>query len=236
MKTFVAILIVFAFASNYADAQSTFSKDRIEEAVKNYLISQTNDDIEVEVVQSVKPISFSEKNIKAIFAHDFRNFKGLGKVTLEFYDGSKKIHSEQIRVKINKFKMLPVSSRVILSGTTIDNSDVVWKRIDVTNYNESELFQSKDIIGKVTKNGIAKDTPFNVKDLSSDMIIKRGQNIYIIAQSGAVQIKTIGTALQNGGVGDFIRVKREGQGNAVLVGEVDMNGAVILRSARASLK
>ena len=136
---------------------------------------------------------------------------------------------------IPKYRSMKIGSSIIHEIKNI-GKEKGWKRIDVTNYNESELFQSKDIIGKVTKNGIAKDTPFNVKDLSSDMIIKRGQNIYIIAQSGAVQIKTIGTALQNGGVGDFIRVKREGQGNAVLVGEVDMNGAVILRSARASLK
>lgn len=236
-KHFIILsLLVLVLATIYANSQSTFSKERLESAVANYIKNQTNDDIEIEILQNLKDISFIEHNIKANFSHDFKNFKGLGKVYLDFYDGSKKVYSEQIRIKIYKYISIPISSKVISSGTSLSKSDFTLKRFDVTNYNENELVNSLDIVGKVTKNAIPKDTPFRTKDLGSDIIIKRGQNIYIIAQSGAVQIKTIGTALQNGSEGDFIRVKREGQGNVVLTGEVDASGAVVIKSARTSLR
>ncbi|MEJ5244391.1 MAG: flagellar basal body P-ring formation chaperone FlgA [Bacteroidota bacterium] len=208
--------------------QSSFSKERIETAVINFLKSQTNEDIEIEIIQNVRPISFVESSVSASLRHNFQDFKGLGFVWMDFNKDGKTISTEQIRVKIKKFRQLPVTTRFIRSGETLSNADFTIRRFDVTNFNENELVVNNSIVGKITRNGIPKDNPFKISDLSNDVIIKKGQIVTIIAQSGAISIKTLGTALQDGGAGDVIRVKRNGQGNVVLTGSVNELGFVLL--------
>lgn len=234
MKTKLYISIVFAaiLTNIAAFAQSTFSSDRLEAALISYLKSETGDDIEVEILQKIKTAAFEDSGVSASFSHTFNDFKGLGNVVVHFKKNNSAIRNESIKVKLRKYKTLPVSIKTISSGKVIESSDVSWKRIDISNYNENEIFTNTDIIGKKAKNGIIKGNPFMFKDVENERMVKRGQNIEIIAESGAVQIRTLGTALQDGAVGDIIRVKREGYGNTVMSGEVSQSGAVILKSYR----
>ncbi|HPP40251.1 MAG TPA: flagellar basal body P-ring formation chaperone FlgA [Candidatus Kapabacteria bacterium] len=221
--------MLFSFANiSISYSQSTFSKERIETAIINFLKSQTNADIEIEIVQNIRPISFVESSVSASLRHNFNDFKGLGFVWIDFIKDGKVISTEQIRVKIRKFRLIPVTTRFVRSGETLSNADFIIKRVDVTNFNESELVLDNSVVGKITKNGIPKDNPLKISDLSNDIIIKKGQIVTIIAQSGAISIKTLGTALQDGGAGDIIRVKRSGQGNIVLTGTVNELGFVLL--------
>lgn len=223
----ILFLIIFASTSNLF-SQSSFSKERIETAIINFLKTQTNEDIEIEIIQNVRPISFVENSVSASLRHNFSDFKGLGFVWIDFNKDGKTISTEQIRVKIKKFRQIPVTTRFIRSGETLSNADFTIRRFDVTNFNENDLVVNNSIVGKITRNGIPKDNPFKISDLSNDIIIKKGQIVTIVAQSGAISIKTLGTALQDGGAGDIIRVKRNGQGNIVLNGLVDELGFVLI--------
>ncbi len=227
LKILLLFLFLFANTSN-SYSQSTFSKERIENAIYNFLKSQTNNDIEIEIVQNIRPISFVESSVSASLRHNFQDFKGLGFVWVDFIKDGKIISTEQTRVKIRKFRQIPVTTRFVRSGETLSNADFTIKRFDITNYNENDLVVDYSIVGKIAKNGIPKNNPLKISDLSNDIIIKKGQIVTIIAQSGAISIKTLGTALQNGGAGDVIRVKRNGQGNIILTGTVNEFGFVLL--------
>lgn len=231
LLSFTICLIIVA----KIQAQSTFSVERIENAIISFLKSQTTDDIEIQIVQNIKPISFSESSITANLRHNFKDFKGLGFVWIDFYKNEKLISTEQIRVKIQKFKSIPISLRVIRIGEIITENDIEYRRIDISNYNENELAQDNSIIGKIARNGIPKGSPFKMQDLSSQTLIKRGQIVTIVAQSGAVIIKTLGTALQDGGEGDIVRVKRNNQSNVVLVGTVNSNGEVYISNVKSTV-
>jgi|YNPMSStandDraft_1061717.scaffolds.fasta_scaffold00008_13 flagella basal body P-ring formation protein FlgA len=232
------ILLLISFFSIFTikiSAQSTFSSERIENAIIAFLKSQTTDDIEIQIVQNIKPISFAENSIKANLRHNFSDFKGLGFVWIDFYKDEKLITTEQIRVKISKYLTLPIAQRVIRIGEILNPNDIAYKRLDISNYNENELAKDNSIIGKVVRNGIPKNSPIKLQDLSSQILIKKGQVVTIIAQSGAVVIKTLGTALQDGGEGDIVRVKRNNQSNVVLVGTVSSNGEVLITNSQSTV-
>lgn len=211
-------------------SQSSFSDERLEAAIANYLKKQTTDDIEVEVLQKMKTAIFEDDGVSAVFSNNIREFKGLCKVTVEFKKSDKLIRKEDVKVRIRKYKTLPVASKTLNISELVDNSDMIWHRVDVTDMNLNDIIATTDVIGKKLKNAVIKGSPFGIRDIETERLVKRGQNVEIIAQSGAVEIKTLGTALQDGAVGDIIRVKREGSGSSIMSGEVDASGAVILRS------
>jgi len=235
MKKLTIILLLLLFGLQYiCNAQSSFSSDRIESAIVSYLKNEANEDIEVEILQKIRTAIFEESGISASFSHNFQSFKGIGKITIHFKSSNRCIRSEDVRVKINKFKTLPVASKMLNSGKVIEHSDIIWQRVDVTNYDINNIIKTNILIGKKLKNGITKGSPFLSNWMEGEALIKRGQNVEIVAQSGAVMIRAIGTALQDGSVGELIRVKREGYGNTVMQGEVAPNGSVILNSYRIS--
>ncbi len=232
MKKLTIILLMLIGLQSTANAQSSFSGDRIESAIINYLKNEASDDIEVEILQKIRTAIFEESGVSAIFSHSFQDFKGIGKVTIHFKSSNRSIRSEDVRVKISKFRTLPVASKMLNSGKVIEHTDIIWQRVDITNYDINNIIETNILVGKKLKNGITKGSPFLSNWLEGEALIKRGQNVEIVAQSGAVSIRTIGTALQDGSVGELIRVKREGYGNTVMQGEVAPNGSVILNSYR----
>lgn len=239
MKTLFKILCILFLINSITSilySQSTFSAERIENAIINYLKSQSNEDIDIEIIQNIKPISFAENSVSASLSHSFNEFKGLGFVVIEFKKDGKTLLKEQIRVKIKKFRTLPITKRVIRIGEIIQKDDIEISKVDVSSTNESELVNNIDnLYGKIARNGIPKGSVIKKNDITNEILIKKGQIITIVAQSGAVTIKTLGTALQDGGIGDMIRVKRNGQNASILTGMIDENGNVMLYNSKSNL-
>lgn len=72
------------------------------------------------------------------------------------------------------------------------------------------------------------------KAQSSEIVIRRGENVRIVVVSGSVQVSATGTALQDAAVGDLIRVRRNGTRSKILQGTAGADGNVYLSSNRLS--
>ena len=210
-------------------AQSSFSGERLGNACKGYVIDTRGDDCEVEIMQKMKDYNFKESDVTALFKSEKSSLKGLTTVSLEFYHNGSLIKRDDIRLRVNVFAKTAVASHTLKSGDVIAESDLVYSRVNVTNTGTDKLVAADELIGKTLRNGVIKGYPITKDLIEKEKSIKRGDRVDIIAQSGAVYVRTIGTALQEGNTGETVRVKRDGTGNSILTGVVTEQGTVLIK-------
>ncbi len=222
-------ILSFILLINTTDliSRSYFSGDNIKTACINYIYSQVNDEIEIKINEVIPHQNFEEDKVYARFLGDRNSLKGNTHVVVEFLKDEKILKRITVPVNIKIYKKLPVAVKTIFSGKLIKDGDFVLKRIEATNFNPEDLISEDEIIGAIAKRNISKDNVILRSFIQSGNQINRGQKVEINVISGAVRIRTSGTALQDGLAGSEIRVKKD-DSNVILNGIVTEEGTVVI--------
>lgn len=208
-------------------SHSFFSGDNIKSACINYIYSVINDEFEIKITDKIQNQSFEEDKVYARFQGDKNTLKGNTHVIVEFLKDEKIIKRLTIPVYIKIYKKLPVAVKSIFSGKQIKNGDFELKKIDATNLNDEDIASEEEILGAIAKRNILKNNVILKSYIQAGNQINRGQRVEINVISGAVRIRTTGTALQDGSAGSEIRVKKDNT-NVILNGVVSEDGTVLI--------
>lgn len=184
---------------------SKLTEANIEKDIKRFLSKKYGKNIEID------DIGLSKKEIVI----------PEGKITKEIYQRSKtsnniylnydifingeKYLSLPITVRVRFFKLAPFAKIDIPKGKIIYLNDIDFKRYKVSG--SKEFLTKEDIIGKVAKVNIKKDRLIKRYYLMPDFQVFKRKNVKIIYSNGALKIELLGLALDNGTIGDIVRVK-----------------------------
>ncbi len=86
----------------------------------------------------------------------------------------------------------------------------------------------EEIVNYITLRNVRKGELVKRSYLKREHLVKRGDEVEIVVRSGTIEIAIRGEALDNGFMGDTIRVKRIG-GGKVLRGRVISEGKVVVK-------
>lgn len=109
------------------------------------------------------------------------------------------------RVKIFSYAL--VSKHPLNKGHLIKEVDLKLEKIQLTGLRSAYLSDAKQAINHVLKRRVNRGDIISVNNLSKRMLIKKGDNITIIAKNNGFQIGMKGIALMAGSKGDKIKVK-----------------------------
>lgn len=225
---FSILLIPFFFAmALIAFGASDFSSQRIKYAVEDFINDNSEGDIEIEFLRNIETQSFNFEDVKATIQNESINFRGIIDITIRFESNGRILKYLEIPVKIKVFQNVVVASKTIPRGTQITKNDLLIKRVETTNI-ENPIYRIEDIEGRKLNRSLGAGSILNKSYVSADMVIKRGEKVTLIVQSGAVQIKTMGTALEDASAGQSVRVKRDGSAKKALEGVATDDGSVII--------
>ncbi len=208
-------------------AQSTFSRERVKSAIKSYVQSHSKYDVRVEIEQIIRDFEFNQSGVKAEIKHQ-GELRGKTNLILNFRKNNKIVGSNKIRVRIFCYDKFPIVKHFVGKGKTLKESDIKIAKVDITNLSAPLITKVDEAIGKVTKRGIAKGNPIKLSDLinGKEVFVKRGAKVNLLYYSGAILIKSSGTALQDGSTGDIIKVKKDNSNT--IYGFIAEDGNVII--------
>jgi flagella basal body P-ring formation protein FlgA len=229
MKLKLMILLVSVFLTNtfFAFGASDFSSIRIKNAVEDYINDNAKGDIEIEFLREIATQSFNFENVKAVIQNESIKFRGIIDITIRFESNGRIIKYLEIPVKIIVYQNAAVASKTIPRGIQITKNDLIMKRVETSNI-ESPILRLDEVEGKKVNRNVGAGTIISQGFISEEQIIKRGEKVTIIVQSGAVQIKTLGTALEDASAGQSVRVKRDGSVKKALEGIASEDGSVVI--------
>ena len=127
-------------------------------------------------------------------------------VRVEFSDSTGKVCRRfQFTARVNIFKDVVVITSDKKRGEAITDDDIEITHIDVSEL--KDYYEDISILDGVQADRIIRaGTVLGSRHIKTSPVISRGERVRIMAQVGAVTVTAEGTARQDGGKGDAIRV------------------------------
>jgi flagella basal body P-ring formation protein FlgA len=231
MNKLLINIILFVVLQIPLYSNSYFSEQNIKQAISSYINENIDEYSDFEILTNIKSELFSFKNVKAIIRNKNNRFEGLLNLEIVYSDNDRILKVTDVKVKINKYKKVYVAKNDISKGQIIKETDIEEKLVEqFINQN----LNIQEIIGKRASSNIAKGLILKSNHLEKDYLVKKGDTIIIIVQSGAVVIKTLGKSLDDGSIGDEIRVIRDNAVKKILNGKIQEDGTVLISNSELS--
>ena len=127
---------------------------------------------------------------------------------------------------------VPVLTRQLGKSDVIEASDLTNKPMPDKYLRKDTITDSKMLIGQSPRAVISADRPIRQSEISSPILIKKGEPVQLTYTNPYMSLKTTGVALADGAKGDMIRVKNDKSEKAVS-GRVVANGRVEVNTTPA---
>ncbi len=112
---------------------------------------------------------------------------------------------------------LPVvfTNRAIERGQRISAEQLSLQELDISKASRSFFNDTDDVVGMSAKRRIRANQALNPGLLAMPLLVKRGQQVKILANHDGIEASTLGEALENGQLNAVIRVKNVNSGKTI---------------------
>ncbi len=151
-----------------------------------------------------------------------------GKLTVGVQCPGGKPWTIYIPANIRVFGNVLTTSRPISRGDAITRADIIARRQEISTLSHGYYRQTEEIIGKLAMRSLPAGTPLTPRMLKARLLVRRGDDVTILANTGFLQVRSKGKALQNAARGERITVrntrsKRIIEGIAIKAGTVQVH-------------
>jgi flagella basal body P-ring formation protein FlgA len=121
--------------------------------------------------------------------------------------GNRVVKNIPARVEVEALAEMVISVHQIDHGSVITAADVVLKKWDVSGIQGRYAGKIADVVGKKARTALRPNTPIKLDQLEKVALIKPGQAVTILAETGNMRITVTGRAKSAGAEGDMINVQ-----------------------------
>jgi flagella basal body P-ring formation protein FlgA len=229
LKIFFSFICLYTFlyvpvvvAGTYQSHKSIYKTARI--FIRSHVALQHEQTPEIKTGKLDSRLKLKQCN-KKLRAFLPKGSREIGKITVGVKCSGSNPWSLHVPVTISVYKNVLVSARQIQKGTVLTASDLKLAKYDLAKLSYGYFEDVKDGIGMKLKRRAAAGAVLTAGMLKKPQIIKRGQIVTIMAQSGSMRVRMTGKALGSGAIGDRIKVMNI-KSSKKLEGIITLNGEV----------
>lgn len=112
-----------------------------------------------------------------------------------------------VPLRISLFKKVVVTTRPVSRGLPLKRDDLMLQNRDLANLTRDYLTDPKLAVGMVARRPLSMGSVLSPDMLQAPRLIRRGEQITIIAKSAGLEVRMAGEALADGARGEIIRVR-----------------------------
>ena len=127
---------------------------------------------------------------------------------------------------------VPVVTRQLGRGDLIEASDLSSKAVPKLQLRKETVTDAKQLIGQSPRAVISAERPIRLSEISAPLVIKKGDAVQMTYTNPYMSLKASGVALQDGAIGELIRVKNDKSEKSVS-GRVAGSGHIEVNSSSA---
>ena len=174
---------------------------------------------------AIEELRAAQGDIQELKIDSYSTANGNFKLRATINNGQQEKHRALIG-RFTTYYQVPVSARILRPGEIISPQDIVWVQSRSAPSREV-ILDGEALLGMQLQVALNEKRPFFQWQLKKPDIMKEGQPVTIMYQSGNITLQTLGVALAAGGMGDSIRVKNEKTGIIVFGRIVNKNLVVV---------
>lgn len=204
------ITIIFGLATVTATASEVQTITSMVETARSFLETQTAGqqssriEINIQDPNSQLRMPACQQPLSA-FLPD--GYKLSGNTTVGIRCVGNKPWTIYLSAKISNYDDILVAKQYIPRGAVITTKLLKKSSRDTGIYQQGYFLHSSDVIGKIAKRAISKNSPITPSSLTQPVIIKRGQPVSILVKTGNFQVSVKGKALMDGTADELIRAE-----------------------------
>ena len=107
---------------------------------------------------------------------------------------------------IEEVREIPVFNRGVMPGEVIQQSDISWIKFPAKRLTARSVLSSVDLVGMTVRRPARTDKPITTADIVTPIAIAKGEAVTMMVRTKSLVLTAAGRALENGGIGDTIRV------------------------------
>lgn len=112
-----------------------------------------------------------------------------------------------VPVSLDIYDDVAVSTRNLRKGDVITSADFSFKRTNTSMLNASYLDTPSTLLGKEVRRPIRSGSVIKHQDVQEADLVSKGDTVVMTVAHGALEVKSEGTALNNGHLGEQIQVR-----------------------------
>jgi flagellar basal body P-ring formation protein FlgA len=215
-----AMILLLMIPGEPAAAQSD-----VRQAVEEFIFTRaasTGDSLVVEFRSVIpSPDEFGAGCRVVIRSEGTLPARGNMTIPVEIVRGTVMVKKMTVSIKVRTFGTVLVAGRQLDRHEVLKRSDVTSRYLETTALAEGSITSAEEIVGKRTTKIIASGDVINGRWLERPPDIHRQDRVTLVAKGSSVLLSSVAVALEDGRIGESIRVRRNGSGGSVAAKVVD---------------
>lgn len=220
-------LICSIFVSFNLSADTLHALDRIEQVAYEYALKQAqasydNPQIGMDSLDNRLRLQACDG---ALEVFSTKGVVSLGNQTIGVKCNSPVAWTVYVPVKVKVLKLVVVANRPLSSNQLITQDDIKLQQWDIGSLQHGYLDSTQLVIGQQLKYPVSMGSVIKPNGLEAQKIVHRGEQIMLVAMAGQMEVRMSGTALDDGTLGQRVKVKNS-TSKRIVEGVVDAPGIV----------
>lgn len=199
-------------------AEGGQSLEAIEATVRSFLEAHGRDqagewDIRVHRLDRRLRLHACDSSLEAFAPHGRITLSGRTTVGVRCNDA--KPWKLYVPVSIDHYVDVIVARRPLNAGQRVSAADLTTARRNAARLPYGYYRDATVVIGQAVRQPVTAGAVLRPGTLAAPTLVRRGQELILIADTGSVQVSMSGVALENGTRGERIRVRNSGSGRTV---------------------
>jgi len=110
---------------------------------------------------------------------------------------------------------IPVPQRRIEAEAVIKHEDIIEVAVDGRRLSPTVVRDRRNLVGMAAKKPLEENKVINTYDIAAPLLVKRNELVTMVVKSEVMQLTAQGRALENGAMGDVVRVLNTGSKKTV---------------------
>ena len=132
---------------------------------------------------------------------------------------------------------VPVLSRDMSPGDVVKARDIEWVKLPATRVGRNIIGSETQLRGMSPRRPVRAGEPLRISDMEPPVVVKKGTQVDVIYKTGALTLTARGRALEDGAIGDIVRIMNT-RSNRTIEGTVSAPNTITIDAptpAQASL-
>ncbi len=134
-------------------------------------------------------------------------FRGPGQLEVKVFSEQRVVKTTVVSVYLKVYENVLVAANKLKRNSIIAEEALKFELKEISKIPGELFFHPNEIVGKQLKRSVNAGRVLDASMVEEPPLVKRGESVELIVQSGSIQLRTPGIARQNGGLGEMIRVK-----------------------------
>src|SRR3990172_11149946 len=227
----LGIVLTATTAIYAADGAKTITSSEVEKIIKEYVIKNTpwtEEQVNIKNVNISNKILLPEKWGYHIAAAPASSMLGRSSFLLDITGIDNSVQSSWVTAEIEVWVDVVLASKPLKERQMVGADDIYIGRKDLSRLPAGYINDISQVSGKRVKRFVGANSILTENILEEPPLFKRGDNVFIVAESDALRVSAIGVAGEDGYRGRPVRITNM-QSKKEVIGEVDGDGTVSVK-------